>query len=293
MESLKANPEQSGDAKLKGPCGDWWIASCQMLLAKTIPMKKSPAKLKIVCATSMVVFSLFAAFAGSIAWFSAAQNVSDGADGFGIGRGDISITSYSIIKYDWNGKAAIDATEEEDPLALNAYDCIFTSRNSYNSIYVYVTLDAASTGTLNLATSCTGDLYADSAIASYVSNVVGFKAVSASEVSLSYDGTNPASFYESAQTAFASVSDTTFITSADSTLSKSTSIALIDDIEITETGSFSIIMEIDYDADLLTQYFDSNNLSISDIGLSDVVGGNAIDFDSDVSSFTFSLGSAS
>ncbi len=54
------------------------------------------AKLKIVAATSMVIFTLFACFAGSIAWFNTVQNVSNGGNNIPVANITSCLTSVTF-----------------------------------------------------------------------------------------------------------------------------------------------------------------------------------------------------
>ncbi len=57
------------------------------------------AKLKIIAATSMVVFTLFACFAGSIAWFNTVQMAANNANQMGIG-GVGNLSSINVYRAD-------------------------------------------------------------------------------------------------------------------------------------------------------------------------------------------------
>ena len=93
-------------------------------------------KIKIISATSAVLFSLLTCFTGVFSWFSAKSNQITN-------NGNMPITydpavidmMYSLYKFDKNRKEGylVDETTTELPFELNQYDTFITERNENNN----------------------------------------------------------------------------------------------------------------------------------------------------------------
>ena len=83
-------------------------------------MKKTRSKnLKIIAATSMAIFSLFACFSAAYAWFVTTRKVDNGADDFQVSDLQTSVKELSV---DWRWlTCTIDTTVDcrEDPSSID------------------------------------------------------------------------------------------------------------------------------------------------------------------------------
>lgn len=94
--------------------------------------------LKIITATSMTIFSLFAAGTGVFAWFASKFNEASSGTNFGVINNDSAITTLSCyaIKYDGvYGASAIKATSGEQDIKMSEYDYIFRDKNINTSLF--------------------------------------------------------------------------------------------------------------------------------------------------------------
>ena len=131
---------------------------------------------KIAAATSMVVFSLGAAFAGSMAWFNAVTAQGTGANGFSAYAGsNIDILSCYAVRYDGShGAVAVDVSGGNQKIAMSEYDYIFTDRNVNTPLFLRMEIAGFDT-TKNLSVSipCSGSYKNESnQVEPYLSNVV-------------------------------------------------------------------------------------------------------------------------
>lgn len=100
-------------------------------------MRKKSSNLKIVCATSAVLFSLFTCFTGVYAWFSnEAKNKTQSQQIKVKANPDLVDLSFSVYKYDQESKQGIKYSEDESGyinLSLNKFDNFIRERNINNN----------------------------------------------------------------------------------------------------------------------------------------------------------------
>ena len=98
----------------------------------------SRRNLKIVAATAMTVFSLFAATVGAFAWFTSKLSAANNGTEFSVYTDDISL-DYSIYKYDINIDRPVKIEGQTSKgFVLNQYDMVFKERNKYNPVYIEI-----------------------------------------------------------------------------------------------------------------------------------------------------------
>lgn len=148
--------------------------------------KKNSSTLKIVCATSVCVFSLAAVFGGALAWFTSVRTMLNDANEMKADYDDIH-AKFFLYKYDTSTMRATDVDNNGNPwniknFQLNTFDTIFTSRNKYTSALVRMEIsgeDLKENGTLTLDMS--RDLSIDDTwtergeLNTVISSVISFK----------------------------------------------------------------------------------------------------------------------
>lgn len=132
--------------------------------------------IKIIAATSMVVFSLGACFAGTYAWFNMMTTHNSAFDGFSIvGTSNIEILSCYAVRYDGTtGAIAINLTDGSQSIAMSEYDSIFTDRNVNTPLFLRMEIAGfESDKDLAITIPCSGAYKNnDNEIEPYLSNVV-------------------------------------------------------------------------------------------------------------------------
>ena len=107
--------------------------------------KKSGNKnIKIIAATSMVIFSLFASFSAAFAWFSSVNTIDNSTTGFGVNYDESTITATSVycVKYDGiDGGVATKVTEENYSLVMSEYDYIFQDKNVNTPLFLRIVIE--------------------------------------------------------------------------------------------------------------------------------------------------------
>ena len=148
--------------------------------------KKNSSTLKIVCATSVCVFSLAAVFGEALAWFTSVRTMLNDANEMKADYDDIH-AKFFLYKYDTSTMRATDVDNDGNPwniknFQLNTFDTIFTSRNKYTSALVRMEIsgeDLKENGTLTLDMS--RDLSIDETwtergeLNTVISSVISFK----------------------------------------------------------------------------------------------------------------------
>ena len=144
---------------------------------------KKKSLLKIVAATSVVIFSLLTCFVGTYAWFQAKMNEQTRGDGFAINAGsNIEILSAYAVRYDGNNGAL--ATDVLNPpkksITMSEYDYIFRDRNVHTPLFFRLEITGFSTSSnLGITISSTGSYKMTSGgsevIDNNLSNVVSAK----------------------------------------------------------------------------------------------------------------------
>ncbi len=141
--------------------------------------------MKIIAATSMVLFSLFAAFSGVVAWFTSVHNVNNEANGFVVAHDDSAITVDSVycVKYDGiYGATATRLTSDNNDLVMSEYDSIFTDRNINTPLFLRIAIadyqvTNNTTKSLTIIVPSNGDYTTgnNTTVNNYLSNVVCVK----------------------------------------------------------------------------------------------------------------------
>ena len=110
----------------------------------------------------MTIFSLFAAFMGTFAWFEAARSKTTGSDGFGVYAGSsLNIVSAYAVRYDGNlGATATSLLGQNVPdIAMSEYDYIFKDRNVNTPLFIRLEITGFDTNKdLKINIHCTGGL---------------------------------------------------------------------------------------------------------------------------------------
>ena len=135
--------------------------------------------MKIVAATAMTIFSLFAAVAGVFAWFTSKLSESASAPDFGVYHDDSQITTLSCyaIKYDGvygaQGKKIVSG--QDHSMSMSEYDSIFTDKNVNTPLFFRIELTGFNTSKdLQISIPCTGSHYVTNQtyVDNFLSNVV-------------------------------------------------------------------------------------------------------------------------
>ena len=144
--------------------------------APMVKTKTGQKPLKIIAATSMTIFSLFACFMGTFAWFNAVRAQNSQTDGFSVSGGsNIDILSCYAVRYDGNnGAVAIDISDGTRSIEMSEYDYIFTDRNVNTPLFLRMEITGFDdTKDLSVTIPCSGGYKNGSnQISPYLSNVV-------------------------------------------------------------------------------------------------------------------------
>lgn len=153
--------------------------------------KNNNTILKIACATSMCIFSLFACFAGAIAWFTGIR-VQDPKNTGMNGKNDDIHAEFTLYKYSTTNMMGTDKDDENNTLditnfQLNTYDTIFTSKNKYTPALLKIKIYGTSlTETGSIVFTAKRDTQYDTAwiekegsepheLNGYISSIIGMK----------------------------------------------------------------------------------------------------------------------
>ena len=147
-------------------------------------MKKGIAKLgkknlKIIAATAMSIFSLFAAVTGVFAWFTSKLTAASHSDEFGIYSDDSQITTLScyVIRYDgvYGALARKLVSGGDHSVSMSEYDYILRDRNINTPLFFRIEIAGFDTEKdLQVSIPASGSYYASntSHIDNKLSNVV-------------------------------------------------------------------------------------------------------------------------
>lgn len=133
--------------------------------------------IRIVAATSMAVFALFACFSGTVAWFLSQSNLDNSGDNFSVYAGSsIHLLSAYAVRYDGDkGAVASDLLSSKQSIAMSEYDYIFRDRNVNTPLFFRLELTGFdSSKDLTITIPCTG-AYKKSGTTitdNYLSNVI-------------------------------------------------------------------------------------------------------------------------
>lgn len=98
--------------------------------------------LKIIAATSMAIFSLFACFYASFAWFMANNQVNNPTDGFDIGTDNSQITTISCYAIQYDGVYGASATKlvsgQPHNINMSEYDYILRDKNVNTPLFLRI-----------------------------------------------------------------------------------------------------------------------------------------------------------
>lgn len=126
----------------------------------------------------MTIFSLFAAFMGTFAWFNSVKVMNQSATGFQIQYDDSSITASSVycIKYDGiYGASATKLTEGSDGFVMSEYDSIFKDKNVNTPLFLRIEIldyDRAKSLTISVPSSGAYKTGNNAYVNNFLSNVV-------------------------------------------------------------------------------------------------------------------------
>ena len=253
-------------------------------------------KMKIAAVTSMMVFSLFVAFAGVFAWFTTITSINNGANDFPIYHDDSEITAVSVycIKYDGiYGATATRLTNEDYSFTMSEYDSIFTDKNINTPLFLRIEIDHFDkTKPLTISVPCSGDYKTGSNtyVNNYLSNVVSVKfsyglQTTGGLIKDSYnltesyiEGGNAEIIYKGMRDRVSTLTGTPFVTNTTTGAKDRTILQTIAANTITDTyitgDRLVVYLEFDYDVSLINNYIasighvtdDTNRIFQSDIG---------------------------
>ena len=138
-------------------------------------------ELKIVAATSLVIFTLLASLSATFSWFKAYTTVGYNAENFGVWSDSSAVTAKNVyfVKYDGvYGGMASKLTNENHSLVMSEYDYIFTDRNVNTPLFIRVELEGFdSTKNLTVEVPCLGDYKTgtNAYVNNWLSNVICVK----------------------------------------------------------------------------------------------------------------------
>ena len=145
--------------------------------------------LKLVLATSLVIFNLFVCFVGTYAWYVSRKQNDVSAMQVQMYTHELDL-DYKIYKYSEEEKTIVDATNYQDALTMQKYDSIINSRNVNTSIVIefFISGEALSSySPVALSTVCTNSTLTDRVL----SNIVEIKILP-----LVVSVTEPADIYD-------------------------------------------------------------------------------------------------
>lgn len=129
--------------------------------------------LKLIAATGVTIFSLFAAVTGAFAWFTSINSARNNVDGFGVYYDDSTITAASVycIKYDGIYGATATKLVPNSTLTMSEYDYIFKDKNVNTPLFLRIEIEGYDrTRNLNIVISSSGQYKTGSN--TYVNNVL-------------------------------------------------------------------------------------------------------------------------
>ena len=129
--------------------------------------------LKIIAATAVTIFSLFAAATGAYAWFTAHLDEATHTNQFGVYDDNSEITTLSCyaIKYDgvYGAQAKKLISGQNHSVTMSEYDSIFIDKNVNTPLFFRIELTGFNTNKdLQVSIPCTGSYLAENA--SYIDN---------------------------------------------------------------------------------------------------------------------------
>lgn len=134
--------------------------------------------LKLIAATGVTIFSLFAAVTGAFAWFTSINSARNNVGGFGVFHDDSQVTTLSCyaIKYDGiYGGRATNITDGSQNVKMSEYDYILRDKNINTPLFLRIEIGGFdSSKDLQVNIPCTGSYYVENQtyIANNLSNVV-------------------------------------------------------------------------------------------------------------------------
>ena len=126
----------------------------------------SKKNLKIIAATAVTIFSLFAATTGVFAWFTAHLDQATHGTDFGVYHDDSQITTLSCyaIKYDgvYGASATKLVTGNENTISMSEYDYILRDRNVNTPLFFRIEIAGFNTSKdLKVSIPALGSYYVD------------------------------------------------------------------------------------------------------------------------------------
>ena len=234
------------------------------------------------------------------AWFTASRISNNDNNGLTIICPYNVALNYRVYKYSSDYMAGIDATEDDDALALHVYDSIILDNNTHMDNFIRMDINFINTTTssdtliLNLAITGDYNVYKnDLKYASIISNIIQFKFALYSyteddgtihTINNTISETNDSTIFSTCETYFSSLNSASKFVTVNNSSSSTGVTRASDSINVTLssntyfasgfTGLSSCVFYIQYgyDEDLVdywTTYGDST-LSVSDIGSSGV-----------------------
>lgn len=144
-------------------------------------MKKVLGKknLKIIAASAMTIFSLFAVVTGAYSWFVSKMTFSQTGSNFGIYYDDSSITTLSCYAIKYDGVYGALATKlingQDNDINMSEYDYILRDRNVNTPLFFRIEMTGFDENKdLQISIPCSGSYLANGQtyINNYLSNVV-------------------------------------------------------------------------------------------------------------------------
>ncbi len=235
------------------------------LRRKEVKKLRKQKNLKLIAATGVTIFSLFAAVTGAFAWFTSLLDFKNSVDGFNVFHDDSQVTTVSCyaIKYDGiYGGRAVEITDGSQRVKMSEYDNIFRDKNINTPLFLRIEIGGFdSSKDLQINIPCTGSYYVEnqSYIANKLSNVACAKfayglKINGSDVPDTYTlsgdevvGGNAKTIYEGMRDHASELSGTPFVKNAPI---KDSAIQLKLDHEDVYDPDYLIQRDYDEDGDL-------------------------------------------
>ena len=159
----------------------------------------SKKNMKIIAATAMTIFSLFAAVSGAFAWFTAHLDESAHGDEFGVYSDDSEITTLSCyaIKYDgvYGAQAKQLVTGQDHSVAMSEYDSIFTDKNVNTPLFFRIEITGFNTSKdLQVSIPCSGSYLVENQ--TYINNNLSNVVCAKFSYGLTIDGVDTVDTYQ-------------------------------------------------------------------------------------------------
>lgn len=164
--------------------GDWFLFK-----EKEVKKLRKQKNLKLIAATGVTIFSLFAAVTGAFAWFTSINSARNNVDGFGVYYDDSTITATSVycIKYDGIYGASATKLVPNSTLTMSEYDYIFKDKNVNTPLFLRIEIEGYDrTRNLNIVIPSSGQYKTGSN--TYVNNVLSNVVCAKFSYGLEQDG---------------------------------------------------------------------------------------------------------